>query len=243
MPHFVDAYSSISDEELETTIWILSVTDRARETMVIGTLRARDLKVQYRKVRDNLRRVDPVGRALRRRYLIHRREYNVAAPNCLCHIDGNHKLIEPWRIVVHERIDGYSRLIVYLSASSNNRAQIVLDLFLESANHYGLTSRVRSDRELENIEVGRYMLRARGVGRGSIITGKSVHYQRIERLWRDVHQAVLDMLRGIFLRLEDYQLFEPGNELYLCILHYIYVPRIKKALRIFKSMEPSCITN
>ena len=57
------------------------------------------------------------------------------------HLDGNHKLIEPYRIVIH----GYSRLIIYLNASSNNKAATVLQLFLNALQQYNLPSRVRTD--------------------------------------------------------------------------------------------------
>ncbi len=53
----------------------------------------------------------------------------MAGTNSLWHIDGNHKLIR-WRIVVHGGIDGFSRIPVYLVASSNNRSCTVLGHFL-----------------------------------------------------------------------------------------------------------------
>ena len=79
---------------------------------------------------------------------------------------------------------GLSRLVVFLQASTNNRADSVLNLFMEAIQRCSLPSRVRSDRGLENIAVGRFMIEARGKNRGSIITGNSVHNQRIERLWQ-----------------------------------------------------------
>ena len=76
-------------------------------------------------------------------------------------VDGNYKLMRR-RIVVHGGINGFSRLIVYLNSSTNNKAQTVLHLFDNAVQCYGLPSRVRSDRGIENYEVGRYMLERQG---------------------------------------------------------------------------------
>ena len=75
------------------------------------------------------------------RQTLHRRRYCVSMPNSLGHIDGYHKLIR-WRIVIHGGIDGYSRLPVYLQASTNNRADTVLNCFLSAVALYGLPSSV-----------------------------------------------------------------------------------------------------
>ena len=92
------------------------------------------------------------------------------------HIDGHHKLIR-WRIIVHGGIDGFSRLPVYLRASNNNKSETVLKCFLSAVSAYGLPSRVRCDKGRENILVSQHMLNhpERGPGRGSCITGRSVH--------------------------------------------------------------------
>ena len=100
---------------------------------------------------------------------------------CFPLVDGHHKLVR-WRLMTHCGIDGYSRAVVYLRCSSNNRSDTVMQLFTEATEQFGVPSCVRSDKGRENIVVARYMLATHGLHRGSMLVGSSVHNQRIERL-------------------------------------------------------------
>ena len=107
-----------------------------------------------------------------------------------------------WRLVIHAGIDGHSRLITYIHCSDNNRAETVMELFLYGTHQFGIPSRVRSDKGGENVRVWEFMEQVRGYNRGSYITGSSVHNTRIERLWRDVYEAVTTTYIAIFTELE-----------------------------------------
>lgn len=50
------------------------------------------------------------------------------------HLDGNHKLIQPYHFVIHGGIDSFSRLVVFLKVSINNRASTVLECFREAVS-------------------------------------------------------------------------------------------------------------
>ncbi|MEQ2266054.1 hypothetical protein XENORESO_017225 [Xenotaenia resolanae] len=163
---------------------------------------------------------------------LRRRQYSVPAPNAMWHIDGNHKLIR-WRFVVHGGIDGFSRLIVHLSAATNNRASTVLESFIGGINKFGLPSRVRSDKGGENMEVSQFMVEHRGENCNSHITGRSVHNQRIERLWRDVYIQVLDPFHVVFRNLESEGMLTPDDENHLFALHWTFLPQLQKQLAFF----------
>ena len=138
-----------------------------------------------------------------------------------------------WKIVVHGCIDGYSRRIIYLNASDNNRAETVFQLFINSVTKYGLPSRVRGDRGGENLGVAEFMIQERGSRRGSFIWGKSVHNQRIERLWRDVFHGCLVIYYNLFYQMEEQRLLNIEDDIHMFSLHYVFLKRINHALSQF----------
>ena len=69
----------------------------------------------------------------------------------------------------------------------------------------------------------------------AVFVGSSVHNVRIERLWRDTFRCVLSVFYELFYSLEDQGKLDSLSEKHLFSLHYIYLPRISKALDAFMS--------
>ena len=67
-----------------------------------------------------------------------------------------------------------------------------------------------------------------------MITGSSVHNQRVERLWRDMHRCVTVLYYRCFYHLEYQDLLDPLNKHHLYALHYVYLHRLNKSLSEFK---------
>ena len=87
-------FSSMENEDQVIRSILLEFPNTGYRRMT-GFLRSRGLRIQKRRIREAMRRVNPAGVLLRALELrtIHRRRYQVPGPLALWHIDGNHKLI------------------------------------------------------------------------------------------------------------------------------------------------------
>lgn len=114
------------DEELDSAVsQIKTEHPHVGEVMLNGHLRSRDIVVQRKRLRESIKRVDSGGVESRRRTTISRRVYSLPCPNFIWHLDGNHKLIR-WKLVEHGAMDGYSRMLMFLQCSNNNRSETVV---------------------------------------------------------------------------------------------------------------------
>lgn len=227
--------SNISDAQLDEKVAKHTRGYESRgEKMLDGCLAVDDCRVSRKRLRESMRRVDPEGVEMRKGKAIHRRLYQVDGPHHLWHVDGNHKLTK-FNMVVHAGIDGFSRALLYARCSDNNKKETAFEHFLEGVRKYGCPSRVRTDKGGENYDIARYMVETKGMNRGSILTGKSTHNQRIERQWRDMSKEVIFKYREMFFELDEICLRDYNTsvteELPLFCLHFLFLRRINADLQ------------
>ncbi|KAE8217299.1 hypothetical protein CF319_g8584 [Tilletia indica] len=227
----------LSDEELSNILTQLRTmhSEDVGERGTWGALRSQGLRVSRARLRRVVQAMDSFTQNPRWARHLKRRQYYVPFINSLWHIDGHHKLIK-WKIVVHGAIDGKSRLVTFLHASSNNRANTVASLFLGAVQARGWPSRVRGDHGGENMGVLKLMEEFRGHGRGSFIQGPSTRNQRIERLWVDVQKWTTKKYRAWFEHLEDMRVLDADCDAHLWALHFVFLPQLNGALEHFIRM-------
>ena len=226
-------YADIRDRDLDDIIVSYKrIHPHDGERMLIGHLRSLNIHVQRWRIRESIHRVDYSGVRERRIQLIQRRTYFSKGPNFVWHMDGNHKLIR-WKFVIHGAVDGYSRLVTFLKCSNNKRASTVLESFTAAIQMYGLPRRLRTDLDGENVDAWDYMAALHGDDESTIITGSSVHNERIERLWRDISRSVIVPFKDILVCLEEQGILDVNNEVDLFCLHVVFTDRINASIQEF----------
>ena len=65
-----------------------------------------------------------------------------------------------------------------------------------------------------------------------VLTASSVHKERIERLWRDVHRCVVSVFADTFRNLESDGVLDPLNEVNLLLSSHIFTTHQQKCVRV-----------
>ncbi|XP_071063045.1 uncharacterized protein [Pseudochaenichthys georgianus] len=227
-------YTDATDQELDLAVQRITIEmPTVGYRMVKGRLLSMGMHVQWRRVMASMHRVDSLGILSRLAGLncIVRRTYSVRGPLSLWHVDTNHKLIR-YNIVLFGAVDGYSRKVMCLEAATNNRALTAFSAFKEATEKHGIPLRVRADQGVENVDIARYMFNVRGTDQGSFMSGKSVHNQRIERLWRDVRTCVTSKYYNTLHSLEMDGLLDVSSRDIFAV-HMTFLPKLKGDLEAF----------
>lgn len=116
-----------------------------------------------------------------------------------------------------------------LNISTNNLAKTAFQFFESALLEYAVPGMIRVDGGGEFNHNERFMNSLDGQIR--CLRGKSVHNVRIERLWRDCREKVLDKYITLFEYMERSNILDIQNDIHLYALHYVFLRRILRDLR------------
>lgn len=243
--NFQEPCRKINDDEvIEIVTKYVDTNKNQGERMCRSHIRSLNLYCTKLQITNALNIVDPDGRINRR--LDHftptqRQEYISKGPHNVWHMDGHHKLNDKkWKIVIHGAIDGFTRLIVFLKAGNSNSSKNVLKAFINGiyANKHingKLPYSIRFDKGMENVLVADLMIQFRGEGNDAVLVGKSIHNQRIERVWVDVKTNVVKYIEELFIAMENDNsiLLNRYDVNDIFCLHELFIPHINDKLNLF----------
>jgi len=233
-----DLFITINDDELLTLILQYQNQNlRWGEGMILGALNSiiyndgSKLYIPRSQLRRVIQNNDQVGIELRKKNAVYRIIYKNNGVNYAWHLDGWHKLIS-YKIVVHGCVDGFSRKVIFLKASTNNKATTVFTSFFTKVEEsHEIPALISVDGGGENVLVADYMIFH--LGKEALKIVSSVHNQRIERLWRDVcEKAMIDYI-NLFADLRNESILDIENDQQIWLIHFLFLQLINEALQRF----------
>lgn len=231
---FIDPLQTPSNEELNIAIseFCNNYRNGRGEIAVKGYLLSLGYNVTRQRMRDAITSVDQEGRSHRMKRKIPRFNYNAYGPGYLWHFDTNHKLGK-FGFVIFGCIDGYSHEIIALAAISNKRASTLLHALTNSEGFaaHGLPVHGRCDNGMENVAIVKFLIYMHG----NVITGSSVHNQRIERLWGEVYRSATEPYKNRFIHFQRQWGLDVKNEEHIWLLQYLFIDVINTDLSVFVS--------
>uniref|UniRef100_A0A8W8MCH0 Integrase core domain-containing protein n=1 Tax=Magallana gigas TaxID=29159 RepID=A0A8W8MCH0_MAGGI len=193
------SYSPLTDHELEDEVKkIINDFPHVGYRTMSGLLQVKGHRVQEKRIRHAMQNADSCGVLFRRLFLSASR------------VQRRTYSVKAPQALWH--IDENHKLI---------RWRFVIH------GEYGVPKRVRSDKGSENIKVAEYMFQQRGIESKPFIAGRSVHNQRIERLWRELWSGFTVTYYRLFQFMEEQHILDVSNELHMQVLHFVFLPRMQ----------------
>ena len=123
--------------------------------------------------------------------------------------------------------------MTHLSVATDNTALTALEYFCDGIKEYGIPARIRIDGGTEFNHVEKFMNDIDSTTR--CMRGKSVHNQRIERLWKDVFVKVAFKYYNLFHHMERHNILDINNDVHLFSLHHAFKSRIQRDLSSWRN--------
>ena len=262
-------YNEITDEELDSKISaIKSENSQIGEKRLLGLLKSKGIRVQRKRLRESIHRVDPNGPLLRCNKgiaLVNARTSTVPVcaatqnkskslksenggiqippncpkPNSLWRCESVSKL-ERWKILVSFSLDMFSRFMTFAVASNINSAQDSLFVCFKSATErYSCPSMLNTDERMEKAAMLNYMIEEKGEASVEI-SSKLERVQWITVIKNDLNFNIFNNLILTFEQLEEEGALNLNNNTDLFCLHFVYLPRINRLLQDFMLGYNSC---
>lgn len=262
-------YDKVSDEELDEMILkIKKDHPQMGEKRLRGLLKGQGFRIQRKRLRESIHRVDPDGPKQRcnagitlvnsRTSMGETRDKpkavkekrtetagiqvpaNCPAPNSIWRIDTIDKL-ERWKIGITLGLDMFSRLMVFVLASNvgNKHAQNIETAFKSSVSKYSYPELITTDERDEKVLVWRAMVGQKG----DTCVEMSLKLERVQWVTiikNDINTNLFTPLIDTFTQLEMEGSLNVSNDTDLFCLHFVYLPRINKLLQDFSKCYNSC---